>query len=80
MTDQPVPKGAAAAAAAVDRGRPRKRKKIRPASGSEDSQPIRASQGRAARSDDDHDEIPRTNRGPMIIGGVAGGLTSSVSW
>ena len=38
---------------------------------SSDSQPIKIQKGAEY---DDLDEIPRTNRAPMIIGGVAGGL------
>jgi len=39
---------------------------------SSDSQPMGTIKGPSYG--DDFDEIPRTNRGPMIIGGVAGGL------
>ena len=39
---------------------------------SSDSQPLRTIKGPSY--EDDFDDIPRTNRGPMIIGGVAGGL------
>ena len=40
---------------------------------SSDSQPMRTIPG--AASYDDFDEVPRKNRGPIIIGAVAGGLT-----
>jgi serine/threonine protein kinase/Tfp pilus assembly protein PilF len=58
----------------ADAPAPRKHTKADPTGEwfSSDSQPVPIVKGPGAY--DDLDEIPRTNRGPLIIGGVAGGL------